>query len=209
MDASQYDTVVFDANTLISNTAYVGGGIRLAPGDAYILTNNIIARNGGGSGGAAFISDQTRSTWIHNTIAENTQGGNGEALAVWDTGTVITLVNNIIVSHTAGIDTQGPVTVTADHTLFLGNGDDIEIDAGAIVVSTNEITGSAPMFIDPDGWDYHLQAGSPAIDAGAETSVRRDIDGDARPDNCAYDIGADEAITVGRCRSIYLPLVLR
>ena len=40
--------------------------------------------------------------------------------------------------------------------------------------------------------DYHLQAGSPAIDAGATVAVTDDFDGNPRPQGQAYDIGAFE-----------------
>ncbi len=42
--------------------------------------------------------------------------------------------------------------------------------------------------------DYHLRAGSPAIDAGIDTGATPDIDGEARPAGLVYDIGADERV---------------
>ena len=124
-------------------------------------------------------------------------------------GTAATLTNNIIVTQSVAILADENAQVMANHTLFYGNGEDSRMQDGGTIVSTNEITGSAPMFVDPDAWDYHLQAGSPAIDAGTETDVKRDIDGDARPDNCAYDIGADEFVSGAKCWDVYLPLVVR
>jgi hypothetical protein len=52
-----------------------------------------------------------------------------------------------------------------------------------------------PLFVDPSlpGGDYHLQGGSPCIDAADPAStVATDIDGDARPAAAGFDIGADE-----------------
>ena len=124
------------------------------------------------------------------------------------TGSTAVFSNNIVVNHTNGIRTNDTVTVTADHTLLFGNDRDL-YQASGVLSSTNAIVGLAPAFIDPAGYDYHLMCGSPAIDAGADVGVDIDIDGDARPEGLGHDIGADEALTAGRCRYIYLPLVLR
>lgn len=40
--------------------------------------------------------------------------------------------------------------------------------------------------------DYHLTAGSIAIDAAAASTLDHDVDGDARPQGAARDVGADE-----------------
>ena len=41
-------------------------------------------------------------------------------------------------------------------------------------------------------WDYHIQIGSTAIDAGTATDIGFDVDGDLRPQGSAVDVGADE-----------------
>jgi hypothetical protein len=52
----------------------------------------------------------------------------------------------------------------------------------------------AALFVDPAANDYHLKAGSPAIDSGTDLSadVTLDIEGRARPAGSAFDIGAYE-----------------
>ncbi len=53
---------------------------------------------------------------------------------------------------------------------------------------------SNPLFVSTAGSDFHLQSGSPAIDAGANigSPVLTDFDGNTRPMGTGYDIGAYE-----------------
>jgi hypothetical protein len=207
--ANSHRAVTFEANVIAGNRASrYGGGVYIREIDAFTLTNNIIAQNGAQFGDGAILEAASNGTLIHNTIAENTLGSGSEGIMVRESGAVVTLLDNIITSHTYGIRTQNEVTVTADHTLFFDNDLDTLASAGAVVTSTNEITGAAPAYVDPAGLNYHLMCGSPAIDAGIDAGVEVDIDGDLRPEGAGFDIGADEVMTAG-CRYVYLPLVLR
>jgi parallel beta-helix repeat protein len=60
-------------------------------------------------------------------------------------------------------------------------------DAHSIIATPDEL------FVDPAGHDYHLQAGSPAIDAGtARSEAGTDLEGTPRPAGAAFDIGCYE-----------------
>jgi hypothetical protein len=68
------------------------------------------------------------------------------------------------------------------------------LQAGALPFPAQTVIGSL-LAADPkiDG-TFHLNGGSPCIDAGTATQAPSfDIDGDVRPDNNAFDIGPDEA----------------
>ena len=53
-----------------------------------------------------------------------------------------------------------------------------------------------PLFVDVANNDIHIMVGSPAIDAGSSVQAPdTDIDGESRPDNGVWDIGADECIS--------------
>jgi hypothetical protein len=54
---------------------------------------------------------------------------------------------------------------------------------------------SSAHFVSPDvqPYDYHLGAGSVAIDAATMATLDHDFDGEPRPKGAARDIGADEA----------------
>jgi hypothetical protein len=51
-----------------------------------------------------------------------------------------------------------------------------------------------PLFSDSAASDFHLAAGSPAIDAGIDVGVYTDLDGAARPQGAGYDIGPNEYV---------------
>lgn len=155
----------------------------------------MLARNrASGSGGGFYAwSDWhiSSATFAHNTLVDN---GKGVAIS---RNMTVTLTNNIVVSHTVGITTtDSSAAVLADHNLFWSNGDDG-------IRGTNPVDGD-PAFVDPDNGDYHIGPGSAAVDAGVDTVVTTDIDGDSRPSGGGYDIGADEYLA-----RIYLPLMLK
>jgi hypothetical protein len=57
----------------------------------------------------------------------------------------------------------------------------------------------AQLFVNPAS-DFHLKAGSPAIDAGQTlTSVKTDFDGNSRPQGARSDAGAYESKPVANC----------
>jgi hypothetical protein len=189
-------------NIIVNNDGGAhGGGIRVNTTHA-LLVNNILAGNQADGGTDIWLDGMVgypvSTTLLHNTLAGGPAGGE----AVWvGTHVTATLVNNIIVSYTMGITNTAPTssTVTADYTLFDSN----VIDYGGGVSSAHEVGGN-PLFVDPDGGDYHIGPGSPAIDRGTDAGVTTDLDGDRRPLGPLPDLGADEARLW-----VFLPLVLR
>jgi hypothetical protein len=200
-------------NTIISNTATLsqtadgqGGGLRVFSCNLLTLTNNLVVGNqantaGLGHGGGLWFTGEdsypTSGRLLHTTIAHNAANGGGQGVYVGDY-TTLAFTNTIIAGHASvGITATAGSTVTLEATLWHDNG----THADGVVISHTNIY-SDPLFADPAAWDYHLTAGSPAIDAGVDAGVTPDIDGDARIGQ--PDIGADEFI-----ERIYLPLVLR
>jgi len=209
-----YD-MTFDGNRVVSNTATLspttsgnGGGFYLEYVSPLTLTNNVVAQNYANVGGGLYAygsgSYYADGLLVNNTIVENNVGPGKEGL--YATGDVtLTLSNNIIAGHTYGIHASTSAIVTATHTLFYENSSGDTGGAGSIA-SSHEITGSDPLFVGPAGWEYHILADSPAIDAGVTVVwLINDVDGDTRPQESGYDIGADEYALL----SVYLPLVVR
>lgn len=197
-----YNTpVTIDRNVIAYNGGYNGAGINSGSEGTvpFTITNNFIysntaSQNGGGfyMSASPFYPGPGAGVLLHNTFVKNNPEG------VYITQFILlTLTNNILVTHTVGICVASgalTVTVKADHTLFYGNslGNTTGTGCASVVTSTNPITGSAPLFINEAGSDYHLSLNSPAVNAGASTGLTTDYDGQTR--DGLPDIGADELI---------------
>jgi len=204
-----YDSkATLDGNSVISNTASdSGGGLYVTSCAPFTLTNNIIAQNESNNLGGGISVWDSGGTLINNTIAQNNLGSGKEGVYAFGT-TTLTLTNNIVVSHTYGIAALGNATVAADYTLFYDNTIGDTYGTGTIT-STNETTGD-PLFVDPAGWDYHIQIASPAVNKGTFSGApSTDFEGDPRPYDCFVDIGADENMASGYCKRVYLPVIMK
>jgi hypothetical protein len=113
--------------------------------------------------------------------------------------------HNIMSGHDIDIRTikdssgLGPVPQTdLDYTLWWP-AIVLDMDDGSTITTANDFVG------DPVFWsgDYHVGAGSAAIDRGPGVGVDSDIDGQSRPLGDGYELGADEALFA------YLPLIMQ
>ena len=195
--------VIVSSNRILENEASFGGGVSIQYSNAN-LDNNFIAHNKALGGAGVYVA-RAFLIFRHNTLARNT-GEDGMGVFVGEDAAVV-LTNTILVSHTLGITVTASSTATLEGTLWgsgsWANGTDWGGD-GDIFAGTLNAWGD-PAFVDPDGGDYHIGSDSAARNAGVNAGVTEDIDGDTRPQESNYDIGADEF----RQRYIYLPLVAR
>ena len=186
--------LVTQSNAEIARTIFTGnsagaggGGWIQAGGTNTRIANSLFAGNSTGNGGgdaiAVALADNNGTVSVlHTTIASPTVG-TGTAIYV-GAGTV-EITNTIVASHTASIVNAAGV-VTSDYNLFF--------DAPTTVVTgSHSIEGRDPRFVDPAGGDYHLSAGSAAIDTGVDAGITGDLDGALRPQGDGYDIGAYES----------------
>ncbi len=175
--------------------------LRVSP---YLLLNNVIANNTIEHANQAAINVEVTSDGIiaHNTIARN-ESGYGIFISGLSRGKVI---NTIIAAQETGVQVESGSALTITGILWgdgsWANGTDTVI-SGTLVPLEKAYLHGDPSFLNPDEGNYHLTAGSAAIDVGIEINVLSDIDGDRRPIGRTSDIGADEF------RGLYLPLVMR
>ncbi len=184
------------ANSVTSNTGPIGGwdgGLFLLQSNAW-LTNTIIADNRGGG----LYVESSAPRLVHTTLARNGSvglyfGSAYGASAAW-------LTNTILASHTTGVVVAAGSMVTLNRTLWYSN---TTLSSGAgILVRSGDVTGD-PAFVDAAHGDYHLTAGSAAIDQGVDAGVPTDRDG--RPRDSQPDLGAYEFAAPGA----YLPIIVQ
>jgi hypothetical protein len=198
-------------NTILGNAASWnpaaigrGGGLYVQNGNPLTLTNNLVVSNHANTEGGGLWIRSSSGYLLHTTIADNVASGDSGQGVYVGTNTTLAFTNTIIAGHTGvGIAVTTGSTATLSATLWYANGVDTD-GAGVIQTGTVNVYGD-PAFTNPADWDYHLGPGSAAIDAGVDAGVPEDIDGDPRPQNNGYDIGADEFDGT----FVYLPLVWR
>jgi parallel beta-helix repeat protein len=204
-------------NVIKNNSAYAGAGIIVYLGDAQIR-NNLIYDNSACVGGGVVLLYGGRL--INNTIVGNDSSktidgqtglaGNVYAASEPELGPCL-VVNNIICNAKSG---GGIYSVDTGQGLFAFN--DVWNNSPGNYALQNPETGELtwdgpadktgkdgnicedPLFVNPQGKDYHLQLDSPCISAGDPAFIaspgETDIDGEARVFAWRVDMGADEYI---------------
>jgi hypothetical protein len=191
-DLHVHDNVIHDAICDGINFATVNADA--GPVEAY---NNVVYHVGTGpqpGDGAsnyacvntASSSSRTNAVQIYN----NTMYDCG-AQATVDSGglsmSVNTAMTNNIISVVSGetyLTQVGGTNLSGSNNLWFG--------AGTAPSQTTANLTTVPLLVNPSIADFHLQATSPAIDAGKMLTLSIDIEGIKRPQGAGIDIGAYE-----------------
>ncbi len=188
--------------------SWAGGGV-ISSGRLTILDTLIVGNEvNEGASGVRLGGGGSHLTMI-NTLVANNRGAEGLHLNGGANLMNVTIANNAAGTGRPGINHNPefgePVVLVNSIIYDNGWGDAIHVpDPNLIQATYSDIEGgwtgtgnidAAPQFVDAANGDYHLQAWSPAIDAGtAGGAPDHDFEGDPRPQNAGYDMGADEFV---------------
>lgn len=170
-------------NTFLTHPIFSseGGGVQCVDSSP-VLEGNLIASNASKFGGALACFLSSDPILSGNTLTQNTADFGG---AIWaGFGSRPTVVNGILWQNLAGTNPEisefdGSSIVTVSYSDVLGGWPgtgNLDVD---------------PLFVDPLNEDFHLQSGSPCIDAGDPASAL-DCDGSLA------DMGALSAADCGQ-----------
>jgi hypothetical protein len=188
-----YSSPLIQGNLIQGNSAYNGGGgVSVQSYNSPILVENVIVGNsslGGGSGGGFYVSPSSSSQtqfFTNNTIAGNTALDNTSGIYTTGFAQYATFTNNIVVAASG----QNAVTCNAIYSSVspsFSYNDSYSASgqawSGICDSTSNPGNISAdPLFVNSTT-DFHLQSGSPAIDAGTNNAPNlptTDFDGKPR-----------------------------
>ncbi len=190
-----------------ANHYFQNEGIRVNPGTKADIHDNWIKGGNPGSGSGIFANPYDDSVYSNNVIIAPGESGiviSGDY--AMQPGTTIQLVNNTIISpalhgiefwseassgNLAANNLIGDITAVTGEFIHRGTPTVALAESGNLLAGTIAAAG----FCDAAMADYHLAAGSAAIDTGVDAAtygVARDYDGVTRPFGSAYDSGAFE-----------------
>ncbi|UCG49980.1 MAG: right-handed parallel beta-helix repeat-containing protein [Phycisphaerales bacterium] len=177
-----------------------------ATGSAFTITNNLIHSNTAyGIQVAAYDYKEDSmagpeyadaKNWLiaNNTIALNK---NRAGTVIWQDGVENCVVQNNIFCKNGGVNgilfySQQNRRHRVRNNIFYPPGENlVATEDNAYEATDNQQVD--PCFVDVDAFDFHLKAGSPAIDAGiADRAPKTDFDGKPRPQGNKVDTGAYE-----------------
>ena len=210
----------YQSSPTVTNCIFSGNEAEESGGGMYnlnsspIVINCLFSGNQSWQHGAGMYNAQSPATVINCTFSGNTASGSGGGM--FNASSTATVTNSVFWENTAYQGNEVFNVSSFPAVTYC----DIQLPSG-----TYEGTGNInadPLFIDPANGNFHLQSGSPCIDAGDNTAVppgvTSDIAGGTRffddPDTDdtgsgvppIVDIGVDEYLPAGlECQGDFEP----
>lgn len=164
---------------------------------APLIVNNVVAANGGRHGGGLVVVDSQLGA---ATIRNNTVVGNSGSGIYW-ANTAPTNDNNLVAFNTWGFERgiAGSLDAVIRFNNVFGNsvlGQPSDYKDTPNRTGSNGNISADPLLANFKIGDFHLQPGSPCVDAGSTALAAlqdADLDGQPRVQGGAVDIGADES----------------
>jgi hypothetical protein len=201
-------TPIIKRNIIQGNLVSAGGGIWMGNGSNALIVQNLITGNDASEGGGIYWidADAPGPRLVNNTIADNNGPSFGSGIFAQGIRARIELTNNIIVPKPGQFGLfcgNFPIpdpAITRFNNIFSVDG----MAYGGSCADRTDTDGNIsadPLFTNPTQGDYHLQQGSPSIDAGdnqAPNLLDTDIDGNPRildgngDGTPTVDMGVDE-----------------
>lgn len=199
------DDTVNVGQTIIRNTVFLSNfagtqaaGLNVSNTDVELENCLFVANQNAGTGAGGAISNNASGSTspihaVNCTFADNAAAIGG-GIAQWEdaTGTATLTLQNCILFNNLVSDYQ--IEDGQPEVISMGGNLSGDQSLADVLTGTNDLVESNPMFVDPDFFNYHLQAGSPCIDKGIATGAPvYDLDGaprDANPDQGCYEFGA-------------------
>lgn len=187
-----YSAPTIAGNIVINNSATDGAGLYLNQSTP-LLVNDAVLGNSATSKGAGLYLNASSPMIVNNTIARNFTRFDGGGFYV--NGGAPTIVNTLVAFNSSGLFASGG-TPTLLHNCVYGNA----AYAYSGVADPTGVAGNIaidPAIADVGYGGWHLEPGSPCIDAGNNADVHADVDLDGEPRlqpvGGTVDIGADES----------------
>ncbi|MEP0859803.1 MAG: discoidin domain-containing protein [Ignavibacterium sp.] len=173
----------------------------------FFIYNNLIQQLGdttgsGNTDAKIYFKSSTRNEAVAYISNNTVYGSNGDLVYLATTLNGSYIKNNILwtfgriggeASTTSIVRVFNNSGTTVANNLFYDK-DDSMTNISNSGTNTNNIEGD-PLFVDRAASNFRLTSGSPAINQGISSSiVTNDLDGNARPQGSAYDIGAYEYV---------------
>jgi hypothetical protein len=184
--------VDLDNASILGNRSTDGGGFDWSDVTGGLTATTVAGNHAETDGGGGRIMGSTDNSLVNVALVRN-DSMDGAALEVGTTGATTTIRNTLLVENTAANMFVGGVYIVAGATVAFAY-DDFWGNSGLNVtgfqpnpVGVNGTIAADPRFVSeagasPFGWDLHLQAGSPCIDAGDPAL--------SDPDGSRSDMGA-------------------